>query len=265
MFFNTAFTHINVHAIDVVDIALVSLFVYFALRLVRGTRAEQMLVGLVVLMAVYALARYFSLLTLEWLFSQFFSFFIVIMVVLFQHEIRRGLMKVAFNPLSLSSSTSVEKMVNDLADSAVALTQRHWGALFVIERDTGLNHLIDPAVQLDIPLCPDTALTIFCPKAPLHDGAVVVRQSVDGGHMVAARVLLPLTQAHTLPGDYGTRHRAAVGLTEESDALVIVVSEERGQIHIASQQGLSEALDRRTLVASLLQELRPSVSLWKSS
>ncbi|MDQ6978989.1 MAG: diadenylate cyclase [Mariprofundaceae bacterium] len=264
MFANTAFTYLNIHPVDVVDIALVSLFVYFALRLIRGTRAEQMLVGLLVLVVVYALARYFSLLTLEWLFSQFFSFFIVIMVVLFQHEIRRGLMQVAFNPLSLSSSSSVEKMIDDLADSAVALTHRHWGALFVIERDTGLNHLIEPAMQLDIPLCPDTALTVFCPKAPLHDGAVVVRQTADGGCMVAARVLLPLTQSHTLPGDYGTRHRAAVGLVEESDALVIVVSEERGQIHIANQDGLSEALDRRTLVALLLQELRPSVSRWKS-
>lgn len=259
------FDDVNFHVIDGVDIALVSLFIYFALRLIRGTRAEQMLVGLVVLMVVYTLARYFNLLTLEWLFSQFFSFFVVIMVVLFQHEIRRGLMQVAINPLASSSTTSVERMVYALADSAVALTHRGWGALLVIERETGLNHLIDPAVKVDIPLNPDVALTLFCPKAPMHDGAIIVRQSSDGGRVIAARVLLPLAQAHALPGDFGTRHRAAVGLTEESDALVVIVSEERADIHIADQHGLSETLDRSALVDYLLRELRPAMPLWKKS
>lgn len=259
------FEGINFHWIDGVDIALVSLFVYFALRLIRGTRAEQMLVGLVVLMAVYALARYFDLLTLEWLFSQFFSFFVVIMVVLFQHEIRRGLMQVAINPLASSSTTAAQQMVYSVADSALALTHRHWGALLVIERETGLNHLIDNAVKVDIPLNPDVALTLFCPKAPMHDGAIVLRQSSDGARVVAARVLLPLAQAHALPGDFGTRHRAAVGLTEESDALVVIVSEERADIHVADQHGLSKALDHQALVDYLLSELRPTPSLWKKT
>ncbi len=265
MFYAHFFDDVNFHWIDGVDIALVSLFVYFALRLIRGTRAEQMLVGLVVLMAVYALARYFDLLTLEWLFSQFFSFFVVIMVVLFQHEIRRGLMQVAINPLASSSATAAQQMVYSVADAAVALTHRHWGALFVIERETGLNHLIDNAVKVDIPLTPDVALTLFCPKAPMHDGAIVLRQSNDGARVVAARVLLPLAQAHALPGDFGTRHRAAVGLTEESDALVVIVSEERADIHVADQHGLSQALDREALVDYLLGELRPTPPLWKKT
>ncbi|MDQ6975382.1 MAG: diadenylate cyclase [Mariprofundaceae bacterium] len=265
MFSYHFFDDLNFHFIDAVDIALVSLFVYFALRLIRGTRAEQMLVGLVVLMVVYALARYFNLLTLEWLFSQFFSFFVVIMVVLFQHEIRRGLMQVAINPLTSSSASAVESLVYSLADSALALTHRHWGALFVIERETGLNHLTDSAVKMDVPLTPDVALTLFCPKAPLHDGAIVLRQSNDGARVIAARVLLPLAQAHTLPGDFGTRHRAAVGLTEESDALVVIVSEERADIHVADQHGLSETLDRQALVDYLLRELRPTPPLWKKS
>ncbi len=258
------FSYLRFHFIDVIDIFLVSLVIYFALHLVRGTRAQQMLVGLVVLMGVYELARYTGLLTLEWLFSQFFSFFVVIVVVLFQHEIRRGLMKVAINPLVMGSNSAIDRMLEALADSAIALTHRGWGALFVIERDIGLNHLIDPAVKMDAPLCPDVALALFCPKAPLHDGAVVIRQGSDGGRIVAARVLLPLAQANTLPGDFGTRHRAAVGLTEESDALVVIVSEERTDIHVADQRGLSKALDRQQLIQHLRRELRSSLLLRRS-
>ncbi len=257
--FDGELSQLHFHLIDLIDILLVALVIYFALHLVRGTRAQQMLVGIAVLMAIYEFARYSGLLTLEWLFSQFFSFFVVIIVVLFQHEIRRGLMKVAINPLMLGNNSAMERMIEGLADSAVALTHRGWGALFVIEREIGLNHLIDPAVKMDAPLLPDVALALFCPKAPLHDGAVVIRQGDDGGRIVAARVLLPLAQASSLPGDFGTRHRAAVGLTEESDAIVVIVSEERADIHVADQQGLSKTLNRQQLVEHLRRKLRSAV------
>lgn len=239
---------------DAIDIALVAIVVYYVLRLIRGTRAEQMLIGVAVVLVVYELARMFNLVTAEWIFSQFFSVFIVIMVVLFQHEIRRGLMRVAVNPLA--SSASVKEVVVDLlVESAMALVHRGWGGLIVIERETGLKHLYESGVEMDVALRPDMVQAIFCPEAPMHDGAVIVLVDERGGRIVAARVLLPLAQANALAGGFGTRHRAAVGLSEESDALVLVVSEERGDIHLAEEGKLSGALNSSELRRELEKRL----------
>ena len=247
--------------LDMIDMSVVAVVIYFALRLMRGTRAEQMLIGLAVLFAIYEAARFFGLLTVEWIFSQFFSVFIVILVVLFQHEIRRGLMRVAVNPLS-PPSKPVETMVEHLVESAVALVHRGWGGLIVIERETGLKHLTESGVEMEAPLRADMIQTLFCPKAPMHDGAVVVKHGNHGACIVAARVLLPLAQANALPGGFGTRHRAAVGLTEESDALVIVVSEERAQMHLAEEGQLSKALDADGLKKELKQRLQVQSFQW---
>lgn len=239
---------------DVIDIVLVAVVVYYILRLIRGTRAEQMLIGVAVVLVVNELARMFNLVTIEWIFSQFFSAFIVIMVVLFQHEIRRGLMRVAVNPLA--SGTSVKEMVVDmLVESAMSLVHRGWGGLIVIERETGLKHLYESGVEMDVALRPDMVQAIFCPEAPMHDGAVVSIIDARGGRIVAARVLLPLAQANALAGGFGTRHRAAVGLTEESDALVIVVSEERGEVHLAEEGKLSSPMSSSELREELVQRL----------
>lgn len=239
---------------DLIDIGLVAVVVYFVLRMVRGTRAEQMLIGLAVVLVVYELARIFGLLTIEWIFSQFFSAFIVIMVVLFQHEIRRALMRVAINPLS-SSATPKEAMIEALVESAQALVHRGWGGLIVIERETGLKHLYDSGVELDAVLRPDIIQALFCPEAPMHDGAVIVHHGQHGAHIVAARVLLPLAQANALAGSFGTRHRAAVGLTEESDALVLVVSEENGDIRLAEEGRISVPLAGSALRKQLEERL----------
>jgi len=239
---------------DVIDIALVAVVVYYILRLIRGTRAEQMLIGVAVVLVLYELARRFDLLTVEWFFSQFFSVFIVIMVVLFQHEIRRGLMRVAVNPLS-SGVSPQEVVVDLLLESAMALVHRGWGGLIVIERETGLRHLYESGVEMDVALRPDMVQAIFCPEAPMHDGAIIVLMDERGGRIVAARALLPLAQANALAGGFGTRHRAAVGLSEESDALVLVVSEERGDIHLAEEGKLSEPLSSSELRHELEQRL----------
>lgn len=239
---------------DAIDIALVAIVVYYVLRMIRGTRAEQMLIGVAVVLVVYELARMFNLVTVEWIFSQFFSLFIVIMVVLFQHEIRRGLMRVAVNPLA--SSTSVKEVVVDLlVESAMSLVHRGWGGLIVVERETGLKHLYESGVEMDVALRPDVIQAIFCPEAPMHDGAVVSTIDARGGRIAAARVLLPLAQANALAGEFGTRHRAAIGLSEESDALVLVVSEERGEVHLAEEGKLSESLSSAELREELLSRL----------
>lgn len=238
---------------DLIDIMLVAIVVYYALRVIRGTRAEQMLIGVAVVLVVYELARMFNLLTIEWIFSQFFSVFIVIMVVLFQHEIRRGLMRVAVNPLA--SGSAPQDVVSELLiESAMALVHRGWGGLIVIERETGLKHLYDSGVEMDVALRPDIIQAIFCPEAPMHDGAVIVLMDERGGRVVAARVLLPLAQAN-VAGWFGTRHRAAVGLSEESDALVLVVSEERGEIHLAEEGKLSGPLSSAELRSELEKRL----------
>jgi len=240
--------------LDAIDIALVAVVIYYVLRLIRGTRAEQMLIGIAVVLVVYELARIFNLVTVEWIFSQFFSVFIVVMVVLFQHEIRRGLMRVAVNPLA--SGTSAKDVVVDLLiESAMSLVHRGWGGLLVIERETGLKHLYESGVEMDVALRPDIVQAIFCPEAPMHDGAAIIVINEMGGRIVAARVLLPLAQAGALAGGFGTRHRAAVGLSEESDALVLVVSEERGEIHLAEEGKLSQSFSSKELRDELTNRL----------
>ena len=244
----------NFGLLDIVDIALVAILIYLILRLIRGTRAVQMLIGLAVFVAIYELSRFFGLLTVEWIFGQFFSAFIIILVVLFQHEIRRALMRVGANPLA--SSGSPTEMIDSLVESSFALAHSRWGGLIVIERDTGLKHLFDSGVVMDAPLRSDVMMALFCPQAPMHDGAVVVQPLAGkGGHIVAARVLLPLAQANALSGEFGTRHRAAIGLTEESDALVVVVSEETGLVRLADGGTMSDAVDAAGLRHLLLNRL----------
>jgi diadenylate cyclase len=238
--------------LDVVDIMVVAVVVYFFLRLIRGTRAVQMLMGVAIVVVAYELARAFGLFTVEWMFGHFFSAFMVILVVLFQQEIRRALMRVGVNPLS-SANAPAEDMLDILVESAFALVHRGWGGLLVVERETGLRHLYETGVEMNAPLRPDIIQALFCPDAPMHDGAVIICRETRGGRIMAARVLLPLAQATAVPGDYGTRHRAAVGLSEETDALVIVVSEERGDIHLVEEGQLGASLSSRELRDALAQ------------
>jgi len=239
---------------DAVDIMVVAVVVYFFLRLIQGTRAVQMLIGVAMVVVTYQLAQVFGLFTVEWMFGHFFSAFMVILVVLFQQEIRRALMRVAINPLA-GNAGPVEGMVEAMVESAFALVDRGWGGLIVIERDTGLKHLFESGVVMDAPLRPDVIQALFCPDAPMHDGAVMVDRDERGGRVLAARVLLPLAQSNTVAGRYGTRHRAAVGLSEETDALVIVISEETGDVHLVEGGQMGDPLDSSSLHAALEERL----------
>jgi len=240
---------------DFIDIAVVAVVVYFFLHLIRGTRAVQMLIGIAIVVITYQLARTFGLFTVEWMFGHFFSAFIVILVVLFQQEIRRALMRVAIiNPLA-SNTDPAQGMIDAMVESAFSLVHRGWGGLIVIERDTGLKHLFESGVSMDAPLQPDVIQALFCPDAPMHDGAVMVDHDERGGRVLAARVLLPLAQSNAVAGRYGTRHRAAVGLSEESDALIIVVSEETGDVHLVEEGQMGAALDNKALHLALEQRL----------
>lgn len=240
--------------LDVIDIAAVAIVVYFFLRLIQGTRAVQMLIGVAIVAIAYELARAFGLFTVEWIFSHFFSAFIVILIVLFQQEIRRALMHVGVNPLS-SPNVADELLLDSLVESAYSLVHRGWGGLIVIERETGLRHLFETGVEMDVPLRADIVQALFCPEAPMHDGAVIVSRQARGGRILAARVLLPLAQVTAVAGAFGTRHRAAVGLSEETDALVIVVSEERGDIHLVESGRLGLPLKGSELHDALAERL----------
>jgi len=241
--------------IDLLDISLVALIIYYVLRLVRGTHAEQMLIGLVVMLVLYEIARTFGLLTVEWIFNQVFAVFIVILVVLFQAEIRKGLMRVAVNPLSGSASPQ-QQLIASVVEATNLLLQKRWGALIVFERETGLKHLDESGVLVHADVDAELIVTLFCPATPLHDGALTIALDEQGQPKIrAARALLPLAKSKHVHGRYGTRHRAAIGLTEENDALVIVVSEERGDVHLVENGEMSEALDAKALAKALKQRL----------
>ncbi len=241
--------------IDVLDIGLVALIIYYVLRLIRGTHAEQMLIGLVVMLILYEVARTFGLLTVEWIFNQVFAVFIVILVVLFQAEIRKGLMRVAVNPLSGSVSPQ-QQLIASVVDATKLLVQKRWGALIVFERETGLKHLDESGVMVHADVQAELIETLFCPATPLHDGALTIALDKQGKPEIrSARVLLPLAKSKHVQGKFGTRHRAAIGLTEENDALVIVVSEERGDVHLVENGEMSEALDEKTLARMLEKRL----------
>jgi len=246
---------IQLSFMDLLDISIVALVIYYVLRLIRGTHAEQMLIGLVVMLILYEAAQYFGLLTVEWIFNQVFSVFIVILVVLFQTEIRKGLMRVAVNPLSVQAPPK-EKMVADVVQATALLVQKRWGALIVFERETGLKHLDDSGVKLNAVVNVELMVTLFCPATPLHDGALVV--ALNEYHVPeirAARVLLPLANSNDIRGSLGTRHRAAIGLSEQNDALIVVVSEERGEVHLVENGAISEALQGKALERKLLKAL----------
>lgn len=246
---------LQLNVMDLLDISLVALVVYYVLRLIRGTHAEQMLIGLVLMVVLYKVSQKFGLVTVEWIFGQVFSVFIVILVVLFQAEIRKGLMRVAANPLS-TVITPQKKLIAAVVDATGGLVKRGWGALIVFERETGLKHLDDSGVKLHAYADAELMITLFSPDTPLHDGAVVVALNSDGNPEVrSARVLLPLAKSKQVDGRLGTRHRAAIGLTEENDALVVVVSEERGDIHLVENGELGSPLDAVTLALELERRL----------
>jgi len=241
--------------IDFIDITIVALIVYYVLRLIRGTHAEQMLIGLVIMLVLYEVARTFGLLTVEWIFNQVFAVFIVILVVLFQAEIRKGLMRVALNPLAVAVEPQ-EKLISEVVNGSSQLVKKRWGALIVFERETGLKHLDESGVRIQADVNADLIVTLFCPDTPLHDGALIISLDSEGMPEIrAARVLLPLAKSKHVQGVYGTRHRAAIGLSEENDALVLVVSEERGDIHLVENGEMSKALTADALSLALKPRL----------
>lgn len=243
---------------DLIDILLVTILIYNLLLLIRGTRAVQVLVGLILVGALYYLSRIARLPTLETLLGSLLIALPIAIIVLFQQEIRRALASFGSNPLfGLAKQEKVATVFQEITVAATAMSARKIGALMVIERLAGLRNYIENGIELDAILTFDLLLNIFAPDTPLHDGAVIVHDD----RIAAAACFLPLSNNPELSKEFGTRHRAAIGITEETDAVAVVVSEETGTISVAHSGEMIRDLDdrslRNTLYKLLITDLYP--------
>jgi diadenylate cyclase len=236
----------------IVDIAVVAFLCHRVLRLIRGTRAVAILVGLLVVGVAYLGAQWAGLETVTWVLGHFLSYsFIFGVIVLFQADLRRALAELGRSSrllavLARDDGAAQRGTVDAVVKAVVELARRRQGALVVLERSADLSDLVDAGLRLDAAITPELLLSIFNPLGPLHDGAVVIERA----RVAAAGCLLPLSAA-SAPQELGTRHRAALGLAEEVDAAVVVVSEERGEISVALDGALRRGLDEKELRAML--------------
>src|ERR1700691_536840 len=229
------------------DILLVALIIYQVLVMIRGTRAAPMLVGLVVVSVIFYLARIGELTTLNWVVSHVLPYLVFALIVVFQSEIRHVLADLGRRLSFLGASSADSDSYDDIVLAANLFSQHQTGALVVIEREIGLRTHIESGVPLDARLSYDLLATIFRPSAPLHDGAVIVQN----GRVRAAACFLPLSMNPVLSTQLGTRHRADFGVTEETDAIAVIVSEETGGISVA----ISGKIERDLTVEQLRHRL----------
>ncbi len=242
---------------DIIDIAIVAFVVYQLLLLLRGRRAMQMLVSLFLIVVIGFIARWLKLDALNWLMSGLRGVWAIVFVILFQEEFRHLLSQMGQSRF-LRSFVKVEERetIEGIVVAVKAMSQKKTGALIVIERIARLTNYYQTGVMLDAPVASPLLVSIFTPLTPLHDGAVII----NGNRIVAARCTLPLSQNPYFVHTLGTRHRAGVGLTEETDAVVVVVSEETGEISVSLGGQISRGLSVNALKERLIQLLRPASS-----
>src|SRR5919107_1704632 len=216
---------------DILDILIVSFLIYEFLKLIRGTRAVQMAAGSLLIVGLFYVSRLLPLQTLNWMIRNMLAFVAFAAIVIFQSDIRRALAHFCQAPFFryLTRQQAADETIEEVVVAATMLAQQKVGAIFAIEREIGLRNYIESGIPLDSLLTYDLLVTIFNPGSPLHDGAVILQE----GRIAAAACFLPLTVNPRLSRDLGTRHRAAIGLTEESDAAAVIISEETGQIAVA--------------------------------
>jgi uncharacterized protein (TIGR00159 family) len=235
---------------DLLDITLIACGVYWIIHLIRGTRAVQMLLGLVFLFLTYLTSQGLELYTLNWVLDNFLSSILLVIVVLFQNDIRRALTEVGRGSLfGVAERTDYRPVLEEIIKAVVTLAGKRVGALIVLERKVGLNEYIEPGTRLDARVSKELICSVFLPASPMHDGAIVIQ----GGRVAAAGCFLPLTTDPRVSRTLGTRHRAAIGLTEETDAVVIVVSEEEGTVSLVREGRISRDLTTNVLRTTLQQ------------
>jgi diadenylate cyclase len=238
--------------LDVVDILIVAFIVYQLLQFIRGTHAVQMALGGLVLVILYWASQWFNLETVNWLLRTFLPYVVFGIIVVFQTEIRKVLAHLGKTPLlGAFATTRTEEVIDEIVLAATTLAAQRTGAILVIEREMGLRSYIETGIALEALLTYDLLISIFNPGTPLHDGAVVIQ----GNRVAAAACFLPLTVNPALSRELGSRHRAAIGVTEDTDALAVVVSEETGGISVVVGGNIRRNVDGRALKQALLEAL----------
>lgn len=244
---------------DLVDIAIVSFLIYEFLKLIRGTRAVQMGVGTLLIVAMFFISRLAPLQTVNWLIRNMLVYVAFAAIVIFQSDIRRALAHFGQAPFFryFNRQEAADETIEEIVVAATMLASQKVGAIIAVEREIGLRNYIESGIPLDATLTYDLLVTIFHPGSALHDGAVIIQEN----RVAAAACFLPLTVNPKISRELGTRHRAAIGLTEEGDAVAVIVSEETGYISLA----IDGRIDRRLSPDELRERLRSLITLRKSS
>jgi len=240
----------------IVDIAIIAFVVYKFLGLIRETRAEQLVKGFLIILLVAKLSEWAKLYAVNYVLQSTFTIGLIALVIIFQPELRKALehlgrSQILLMPNRKGEQDSIMRLINEIVDAAGVMSRKKIGALMVIERTTGINDIAETGTHVDALISADLLMNIFYPKSPLHDGAVVLKNS----RIMAAGCLLPLSSNKYISKELGTRHRAAMGMTESSDALIVIVSEETGAISMAMEGKLQRFLDTTTLKDLMSQAL----------
>lgn len=246
---------------DILDIAIIAFIIYKAVGFFKETRAKILIKGLLFLMLIWVVAQWFNLITLKWILVKFFDYAIIAVAVVFQPELRHALEKMGHSSFGWIGSghdnddnDKIKRGIDEICKACASMSEQKVGALIVIERSTPLGEIADTGTQVNADISEELVENIFYPKSPLHDGGVVVRKS----RILSAGCILPLTSNNELSKELGTRHRAAVGMSETSDAVVVAVSEETGKISICINGAIERNFNQITLREKLYSEVLTS-------
>lgn len=246
---------------NILDITILAIVFYKVLGLIKETRAEQLVKGFLIILFISKVSEWGKLYVIHFVLQNTLTIGMIALVVLFQPELRKALEHLGRSQWLNTSSKKgidqeVEDMINEIVDAASVMSRKKIGALMVLERTIGINDIVETGTVIDAKVSADLLMNIFFPKAPLHDGAVIIKTN----RVMAAGCLLPLSSNKYISKELGTRHRAAMGMTESSDALIVIVSEETGAISLASEGKLQRFLDPSSLKELITQALRSDKS-----
>lgn len=240
---------------DILDILVVTYVIYKLMMVIRGTKAVQLLKGIIVILLVWAVSYLLGLKTLQWLVNQAITYGLLAIIIIFQPELRRALEQLGrgkfFSRGTSPEEEVVEKHVEAIVKATYYMAKRRIGALMSIERETGMSDYVETGIPLHAKLSSELLINIFIPNTPLHDGAVIIHEN----EILAAACYLPLSESPFISKELGTRHRAAVGISEVTDSLTVVVSEETGHVSLAKNGELLRNIAEKDLREILLQEL----------
>lgn len=253
---------ISFRFLDIVDILVIAFLLYHIILLIKDTPAVQLIKGLVILFISSFIAEQLGLRTIGWLLKGAMAMMVVALPIIFQPEIRRGLLKMGRRGFFINISflhreddKKIEQLINGLVMVIPMLSAKHKGALVVLEREVGLKEILETGIILNSEFSPELLYSIFMPDSPLHDGAVIIR----GNKIIAANCILPLSERKDIDKSLGTRHRAALGLSEQTDALVVIVSEETGNISVALDGKITRPLEPQGLKKLLVHLYKPKI------